>query len=355
MAIIAVDQAHEHERLGGRCQNSFGMASFSSMDEQKTKPYGLIWVNLSEVDWTPGPCCMSFGFDLNPLVRSIVKVGLLNPPFVAREDKGRVEVVAGYRRLMALKSLGWDRVRCWDVSDLSTIERLHLNFYDNLATRDFNQVEISMVFRRLAAHLPKEEIVENVMPLLGLEPHEPILDVYLAADGLENPIKSALAAQTLSLRTVKALLDTDPDTRLALFQWISNLKLNMNQQLQLIDYTVDICEKEKKRADALFGEEAFVSILEDQKANPPQKAKQVLELLRARRYPLLMHSEKLFRRQVTCLRLPNGVSIKHPPFFEDPYYRLEIAFRNGRALAEKLKALFGLKGLQKIGDPWSKD
>jgi ParB-like chromosome segregation protein Spo0J len=341
--------------LEGRSQYSSGVAFLSSMDDQKRKPYGLIWVELSEVDWTPGPCCMSFGFDLNPLKRSIAKVGLINPPFVAREDKGRVQVVAGYRRLMAIKSLCWNKVHCWDVSDLSPIERLHLNFYDNLTTRDFNHVEIGMVLRRLASHLPKEEIVENVMPLLGLGSHEPTLDVYLALDGLENPIKSALAAQSLSLRTLKALLDTDPDTRLALLQWITNLNLNMNQQLQLIDYTIDICEKEKKRAEALFGEEAFLFILEDRRANRPQKAKQLLELLRARRYPLLIRAEKLFLRKVACLRLPKGVSIKHPPYFEDPHYRLEIAFRNGRALTEKLKALFGLEDLQKMGDPWSED
>jgi len=30
-------------------------------------------------------------------------------------------------------------------------------------------------------------------------------------------------------------------------------------------------------------------------------------------------------------------------------------FRNGKALTEKLKALFGLEGIQKIGDPWSED
>ncbi|MEJ2725349.1 MAG: hypothetical protein P8175_12040, partial [Deltaproteobacteria bacterium] len=164
-----------------------------------------------------------------------------------------------------------------------------------------------------------------------------------------------LAAQTLSLRAAKALLATDAHTRLVLLERISNLRLNFNQQLQLIDYAVDICTIENTRAAALFEEDRFASILEDPKANLPQKGKRVLELLRARRHPSLTGAEHIFQTRVARLRLPQGVAIKHPPFFEDPCYRLEIAFRNGRALMEKLKALYELEGLLKIGDPWAED
>jgi ParB-like chromosome segregation protein Spo0J len=326
-----------------------------SMDDQKKKPNEAITVQLSEVDMRPGPCCMSFGFDLDPLVGSIAKVGLVNPPFLAKGDKGRMEVVAGYRRLIALKSLDWEKVHCRDMSHLSPLERLHLNFYENLGTRAFNHVEIGMVLRRLASHLSRQEIVENHLPLMGLPSHDSTLELYLAVDALEDPVKSALAAQTLSLRAAKALLGTDAETRLVLLEWISNLRLTFNQQIQLIDYAVDICTMENTGATVLFEEDRFASILEDPKANLPQKGKQVLELLRARRHPSLTKAEHIFQTRVARLRLPQGVTIKHPPFFEDPFYRLEIAFRNGKALTEKLKALYELEGLLKIGDPWAED
>lgn len=322
---------------------------------QQIEKQKRIWVDLSRIDERPGPCCMSFGYDLKPLVKSIETVGLVNPPFVAREGKAGLGIVAGYRRLMALKTLHWDRVPCWDLSGLSLRERVLFNFYDNYATRGFNEVEISMVLRRMVSHLSKEQTLREYMPLLGLPSHEQTLDLYLALETLESPIKMALVKKTLSLRALKPLLDTDADTRQAVFDWMSQFKFNLNQQIQVIDYLLDLCENEHKRVPALLEEEGLTSLGQDRGINTPQKAKQVLDRLRARCHPSLTRAEQVFRTRVARLRLPDGAAIKHPPFFEDPHYRLEIAFRNGKALTEKLKALFGLEGLQKIGDPWSED
>jgi hypothetical protein len=321
----------------------------------KAKKGEDLWVDLSRIDERPGPCCMSFGFDLKPLVRSVAKVGLINPPFVALEDKGRVQVVAGYRRILALKTLQWDRVPCRDLSHMSLGERLFFNFYDNHATRRFNDVEISMVLSRMLTHLSKEAVVKDIMPLLGLAAHEPVLDRYLALDGVEEPIRMALVQNAFSFRALRPLLDTDADTRQAVFHWMSQFKLNFNQQLQIVEYILDLCEKENKRARTLLGEEDLGSPLKDEKMNTPQKAKQVVDRLRSRCHPALTQAEQVFRKQVVRLGLPEETVIKHPPFFEDPQYRLETTFRNGRELQEKLKTVLGLEGLQHIGDPWSED
>lgn len=319
---------------------------------QEEKKMKSLWVDLAGVDEAPGPCCMSFGFDLNPLKRSIAAVGLINKPFVAK-DGDDVEVVAGYRRFMALKSLGWNKVRCWDLSDLAPRDRVLMNFYDNYTTRRFNDVEISMVLRRMVPHVPEHVLLSEYMPLLGLPSHKPTLDLYLFLETLEPPIKAALAEKALSLRALKPLLDMDGDVRQTVFQWISNFKLNFNQQLQLINYILDLSEIENKTVHALLEEKGFATLGQAERMNTPQKAKQVLERLRARCYPSLTGAEHIFRKRVANLRLPEGVVIKHPPFFEDPWYHLEIAFRNGTTLVEKLKVLLGLEDLQEIRDPWS--
>jgi hypothetical protein len=322
--------------------------------EQEKKLKGL-WVDLSGIDERPGPCCMSFGFDLNPLVRSIAKVGLINQPFVARKDKGRIQVVAGYRRLLALKKLQRERVLCWDLSHLSLGERVLFNFYDNHATRGFNDVEISMVLSRMVTQLSKEAVLREYMPLLGLPSHEEILDRYLVLESLEHPIKVALVQKAFSFRALRPLLDTDADTRQTVFHWMLHFKFNFNQQLQVIEYILDLCEKENKKARALLEEEDFGTLVKDARMNTPQKAKQVVDRLRARCHPALTRAEQVFRTRVSQLGLPDGAVIKHPPFFEDPHYRLDIAFRNGKGLTGKLRALLDLEGLQNIGDPWSED
>ena len=103
----------------------------------------------------------------------------------------------------------------------------------------------------------------------------------------------------------------------------------------------------------LLGEADLNSILRDTGARGPQKAKAVLERLRERRYPRLRRSREAFLAKVKRLNLPEGVTVSFDPYFEDPLYRLEISFREGRGLKEKLVRLSRSEGLSGLGDPWT--
>ena len=62
-----------------------------------------------------------------------------------------------------------------------------------------------------------------------------------------------------------------------------------------------------------------------------------------------------FKKKTAGLGLPDGIRIYHPPFFEDPDYRLEILFKNGQRLREKIHALGKISGLESLGNPWEED
>ena len=64
-----------------------------------------VMMDLDVLDTEPGPYCMSFGFELTALTESIKLFGLLNPPFVTAGAEGKLDVVPGYRRLLAAKAL----------------------------------------------------------------------------------------------------------------------------------------------------------------------------------------------------------------------------------------------------------
>lgn len=316
-----------------------------------------VLIDLEDIAENPGPYCMSFGFDLKPLIRSIEKFGLINIPFVAKDREGKVDVVAGYRRIMALRSLKCKRISCRDISDsgFSPLELLLFNLYDNLATRRFNDVEKGMILNRLILHLLREEIMANFMPLLNLPSHESTLDIFLKLEELDHHIRTFFVEKGLSFQAIKAFLDMDIDSRSAIFKWISDIKFNSNQQIKLIEYSENISIKEEKKISDLLGEEQFLWILKDKKLNNPQKSKLVLDLLRSRRFPLLVRSEKAFQKEISRLPLPEGVRLYHSPFFEDPDYRLEMVFRTGNELKEKINSLSRLDGLERIGDPWQED
>jgi ParB-like chromosome segregation protein Spo0J len=327
------------------------------MDMREMTKQDSVPVALKQMSQAPGPYCMSFGFDLKPLIRSIEKFGLINSPILTRDREGRVEVVVGYRRILATKHLQWEEIPCRDLSHLgfSPLERLLFNLHDNLATRPFNAVEKGMVLSRLEQYASREEILRDFMPLLGLPRHGPTLEVFLGLEKLEQPIKESLVNTRISFQTAKAFVLMDPESRTTLFNWIADVGLNVNQQSQFIEYAVDISIKEQKKISQLFEEKDMLYILKNININNPQKAKLLLNLLKSRRFPLLTRSEKRFREKTTGLGLPDGVSISYPPFFEDPDYRLEIFFKNGKKLREKIDALGKVNGLESFGDPWKED
>jgi hypothetical protein len=311
-------------------------------------------IPLESLDTAPGPYTMSFGFDPEPMIESIRKVGVLNPPLVDRDEEGRVRIVAGYRRIVALKALGQGESACIDlsVSGMSLPFKLLLNLHDNLATRVFNGVEKGMALERLLAHFPEQEVIERYMPLLGLPAHGPLLWTYVGIGRLEEDVRLAFVEGRLSFQSVRAMLDMEIESRNAFCEWLLALSFNFNQQAQLIDLAMDLSSITGVTAAQVLSEGELRRILENSSLNGPQKVKSIIDTLRSRRLPKLVTAEKAFQRRIRDLRLPEGVRVQHSPSFEAPDFRLEISFRDGKILRQKIEDLTSVKGLEEIRDPW---
>jgi ParB family chromosome partitioning protein len=315
-------------------------------------------VELKDIDITPGPFCMSFGFDPNPLIQSIKSVGLVNPPFLIKNRHGRLIVIIGYRRIQTMKSLNQDIVPCrvFSESELLPIQCLLLSLYDNLVTRKLNEVEKGMVLSRLASYLPRIEILTHYMPLLDLPSHESTFLLFRDIEEvLDKEIKEYIAQGLLSLQAIKTLLDLDHNARSCLSHLVVKLKFNINQQIQLIDYIIDLSHRRHKSISEFLENHSLQNICADTRLNNPQKAKAVLHLLRSERLPTLVEAEKIFNKNVSSLNLPEGAKITHSQFFEAPDYRLEILFREGRELKLKLERLYSTTGIEDLRNPWEQD
>jgi ParB-like chromosome segregation protein Spo0J len=317
----------------------------------------LINLDLRAINDDPGPFCMSYEFALDPLILSIHEFGLINLPIVVTGGEGRVDVVSGYRRILALKDIQTGEIPCRDATDsgLSPLQLLLLNLHENHVTRVFNDVEKAMILARLVYHIPREEVIHSYMPLLSLPPRESTLDLFLNIEGQNHTVKRALAKGEISVKAFEAILEVDSNFRSDLIKSILNLRLTFNQQLQFIELTNDICIRDGIDIPGLFNQTPFVAIVEDEKLNLPQKTKAILALLRSVRFPFLIRSEKSFRKTVSELGLSDQLRISHPPFFEGPGYRLEVNFRNGRQLKHQIKTLNNLEGLDALTDPWQEE
>ena len=75
--------------------------------------------------------------DLSQLKESIQRMGLLNPIVVDENH----QLIAGERRLMAIKELGWKKINVRIVKDPSQYFRVMMEFDENIYRKDFTPNE----------------------------------------------------------------------------------------------------------------------------------------------------------------------------------------------------------------------
>jgi hypothetical protein len=313
----------------------------------------IVYFKSKEFDQKPGPFCMSFRFDNKMIISSIEKTGLINYPYVRRNEKGLLDIITGYRRIMALKALNWEMIPCIEITDydLADSDLLNLNLYDNLCTRRFNDVERGMILNRLMFHFSKDVIYEHYMNLINISKRKEV-DLLVKVEELSEDVKNSIADGIFSMKTLESLINMKTSELNIISKLIADLNLNFNHQSLFIEYINDISIRENMDLQDLLNEDAFTELIMEKTQNIPQKAKRILELLRARRFPIITTTEKAFTKMVSLLDMPKNARIKAPPFFEGQEYTLEVSFKNGKELKHTIDDLSRIEEIEIIKDPW---
>lgn len=85
--------------------------------------------------------------NLDELVESIRKIGLLQPIVVRTDGSGNFEVVAGNRRLSACKKLGWKKIVC-HVVELNDKEAFEASIIENVQRNSLDPIEEGLAYRK---------------------------------------------------------------------------------------------------------------------------------------------------------------------------------------------------------------
>lgn len=96
------------------------------------------------------------------LVRSIVQFGLLHPLVVMAED-GKYRILAGHRRYIAVRGLGWEEIPC-NILELNHREASDITIMENLIREDVNPVDLGWYLRHLVEDdgMTQEQIGERL-------------------------------------------------------------------------------------------------------------------------------------------------------------------------------------------------
>lgn len=98
---------------------------------------------------------------MRELVRSIATKGLLHPLVVIPED-GKYRVLAGHRRLIAVRGLGWSEVPC-NILELDGRKAEDITIEENLVREDVNNLDLGYFLRHICERegLTQREVAER--------------------------------------------------------------------------------------------------------------------------------------------------------------------------------------------------
>jgi hypothetical protein len=301
------------------------------------EPYSI---QLEEVDWDDTSCLITYGPLPDKLILSIQTVGLIQKPLLQRKSDGLFRIVCGSRRLAVCRHLGLGPLSCEVLStSTSPATNLRMAIYDNIAHRALNPVEKSLVLTKMAKHLDQSQLVQEIMPLLDLEPSDTLCSRYMQLPPLEEPILDAIAKRTLHERIGFVLSSLERRDRLVFFNFFQELPFSVSVQEELVTTVVEIGQRDNLTPKQVLNSAEVNDLRRAPKRPARQRAQEIRKQLLATRAPRFTARKERFYREVGKLGLPSGVRLIPPPYFEGPKWSLECAFERGDELATRLRQL----------------
>lgn len=83
--------------------------------------------------------------ELDPLMESIKKYGLMNPVVINRNN----ELIAGHRRLESVKRLGWKVIEVVVMDRQNEVEQLEMEIEENIQRKNLTTEELADGYMRL--------------------------------------------------------------------------------------------------------------------------------------------------------------------------------------------------------------
>lgn len=144
--------------------------------------------------------------ELKELAESLKNNGLVQPPTVRRNAKGKYELIAGERRLRAAQLVGWKKIRVTLV-EADDLTAAAMTTTENLQREDLNPIEEAISYRTLQDdfNLTQQEVADRVGKGRATVANSTRL--------LELPdeVKQLVATKLISVGHAKVLLSVDDE------------------------------------------------------------------------------------------------------------------------------------------------
>jgi ParB-like chromosome segregation protein Spo0J len=263
-----------------------------------------------------------------PFKESAHRVGILHPPIIKEKAADTFQIVAGRKRLVASRDLlSLTSCVCLVLpQDIPELDLFAIILEEIKSTRTPTALEQAFFLQKVSNFLSEKEIVEKILPGLGLSQNSYHIVQAIKLLDLEEPILLGMYSGTLHERVAREMITLSFRDRMSLFEIIVYLHLSSSNQVKFLNTCRDIAARNNKEIAEFLDDEEFKQILHHKKSNPPQKTANIMSWLSAKKNPLYTETEKNFNQLITSLDLPKHITVAHTPFFENDMTTLTITF-----------------------------
>jgi hypothetical protein len=278
------------------------------------------------------------------LKNSIIKTGILHPPFLLQHQDKKFEVVSGHKRLLiAHNYLESEKIGCFILP-----EKLPAESTLDLLLTDQSNVPLSLAekarFIQIATeYMTKEEIVKNFSARLEIREQTSAINEMLDILDMDISIVKEIHSGRLQFKMTGELLRIkSPADRLALVSLFRDLSLGGGKQKKLFSLIRDLAYRNQISISDFLKSDSLQHILNHKEMNPPQKTQHLGNFLQEKLTPTYLESENNFANFSKELKLPKNFSLSHSQAFETDAVTLSIVFKNSkecRQLLPKIKSV----------------
>jgi ParB family chromosome partitioning protein len=269
---------------------------------------------------------------IDRLVKSVARVGLLNPPLVAATTTGpedRWRIVSGFRRLAACALSGFDVVpaRCLPPETKAATCAL-IAIGDNALQRPLNLLEQVRASRLLLTYFKDAPDLKRRAQGAGMPPNLKLLRQLASLWDAPAPLSQAILEGIVPLPMALDLMTRAFEEASALADLFIELRPGLNRQREILGLLDDISRRDDVPTTQFLAEMVAQSGAADPDLERPVRRRQLRAALRQRRYPHLTAAEQKRSKALKAIRLNPGMQLVPPLNFEGRRFQIKLDFSN---------------------------
>jgi len=296
---------------------------------------------------------ISYHSNLDKIILSLKKIGLVNPPIVTLREP-HIILVSGWKRVLGYISLSFSQIPVYMLDEKNDLKTFKMSFYENLATRSYNTIEKAEVVGRLKKFGEDENsIIKKYFPLINIPSTRSHLDVYLAAFEFEPEIKKLVLEKNTAFVSLQLLTEFSSWERRILLPLLSCL--SQNKIKEILEDILEICRKYNMPAWKFLLSRDIMDIKVAENLSSLQKADKIRLILKRKRYPTLFSWTKSFDSVLKKICWPEEISISPSKYFEGEEISVNFNFKNMEEFRKKLDELQKLSSKEEFSDMFKLD